>query len=74
MPRRRYDWETYLDGAEHTFKQGTDFDCGLPSIVGILHFAAKTRGLTVKTSTNVSAKSVTFQAFKTVEYVPVDPE
>ena len=60
--RRRYDWDKWIDGKQHTAVQGEDFDCGAQSFVAALHYQAKARRCEkVVTSTNEEQTAVTFQ-------------
>ncbi len=64
--RRKYDWEKWADGEEHSATYGEDFECGVPSFVALLH--TKCNRLTMDhVRTSVNGNTVTFKYFKTPE-------
>lgn len=57
----KYPWELWENGEEHTIEWGKDFDCGIPSIIALLHGRAKYKQYLDSVSTSNAGTQVIFQ-------------
>jgi hypothetical protein len=65
---RSYDWATWLDGTVYELERGVDFDVLPESMRSAVHYAALSRGLTVKTK--VQGDNIVVQAVLGRAFVP----
>lgn len=60
--RRSYDWDTWFDGSVYELERGVDFEVLPESMRSAVHYAAESRGLTIKTQ--VQGDNIVVQAVR----------
>ena len=60
--RRKYDWDSWLDGRVWRLEHGADFGMGVHSMRSAAHIAARRRGLRMETSVGPDDRWIEIQA------------